>query len=351
MKQYFPERYSPSNESLHGGMSRVYKCVDNLLGREVIIKFVDDPGEQHRLLDEILALKEVRSKHVIQIYDVFGVPGGNSHGIVVEYIGGHSLTDASTVAGSLDTYLSILFQVSCGLCDLHRQKIIHRDIKPGNIKIDESGLVKIFDFGLSRFDEINNETVGFAGTPNYAAPELWKKVVPLPFAPSVDVYAFGVLSWHLSGVEIPDGLKPTRSKDIPSFSSLSIGLPESLCNLLDATLAINPLERPSIFELRDSLECLLLKDRHKGILVSPNGVRTLSSDQRTVNLRLGGSSEIKIHYNGFSFVVALVSGPVLVNHSPITEGSVLPKSCVIELSGSSSRVFVTFDASNPEVLP
>jgi serine/threonine-protein kinase len=66
----------------------------------------------------------------------------------------------------------MLYQVATGLSDLHAQGIIHRDIKPDNIKIDESGLVKIFDFGLARFSGVNNETQGFAGTFGYAAPEL-----------------------------------------------------------------------------------------------------------------------------------------------------------------------------------
>ncbi|WP_208604732.1 protein kinase domain-containing protein, partial [Pseudomonas lactis] len=90
--------------------------------------------------------------------------------IVLEFINGETLSSASFSADT--NYLHLIWQISCGLADIHSHEIIHRDIKPGNIKIDGEGVVKILDFGLSR-NNAAAETRSIIGTPVFMAPELW----------------------------------------------------------------------------------------------------------------------------------------------------------------------------------
>lgn len=71
--------------------------------------------------------------------------------------------------------LKKLWQIACGLSDIHSAKIIHRDIKPNNIRVDENKIVKILDFGLARSSGTEAFTHSVIGTLGYMAPELWKR--------------------------------------------------------------------------------------------------------------------------------------------------------------------------------
>lgn len=355
MERFIPTRYEPLQKPMRGGMSHVYICKDTLLKRKVAIKFVDDPEDERRLLDEISALQNVRSKHVVQIYDVFRDESAPCYGIVLEYLDGPELSVDRVGQDSLARHISILYQVASGLSDLHDQGVIHRDIKRDNIREDASGIVKIFDFGLARFSGVNSETQGFAGTFGYAAPELYPADAK-KFTTAVDVYAFGILAWYLTGQDPPSSLVPVRKGNPPSFSSLAIKLPPPICDLLDRALAVEPSARPSISQLRGALEAYLLQGSHKGLLVTSNSVRTIDASHASVRLVLSdkpGGNEwvIGIHYNGFAFVVKEVTADVLVNNRLVSVGETLPKSCVITLGGNGDkRAFATFDVSNPEVV-
>ncbi len=349
-----PARYRPTGEVLRGGMSEVCICTDSLLDRKVVVKFIGDPSQLNRVIDEIKALQKLRSKHVVQIYDYYVDAVNQQIGIVEEFVGGSSLQEYPLPGStpSLNDYLLLLYQVSSGIADLHKQGVIHRDIKPDNIKFDDAGLVKIFDFGLARFAGQNDHTVGFAGTLIYAAPELLRNHA-LAFTNAVDVYAFGILAWHLTGQGIPRELSsvPPQLDLKPSFASLSIAIPDELVALLDRATLLNPAERPGIAEIVHTIESLLLKDKHKGLLVSGNETLVIGSDKRALRLRLGAASSIGIQYTGFAFCVTETEGSVLVNNSKVQVGDILPKSCVITLGGAeSNRVFATFDISNPEVV-
>ncbi|UQQ18148.1 protein kinase [Salmonella sp. WGH-01] len=71
--------------------------------------------------------------------------------------------------------LKKLWQIACGLSDIHSAKVIHRDIKPNNIRVDENKIVKILDFGLARTSGTEAFTHSVIGTLGYMAPELWKR--------------------------------------------------------------------------------------------------------------------------------------------------------------------------------
>jgi serine/threonine protein kinase len=352
-----PSRYKPTGEVLTGGTGEVLICQDNILERKVAIKFIQDIKDKRRLLDEIKALQKIRSKHVVQIFDVIINTDNDNRriGIIQEYVSGDDLTSfAKGGILSIDEYLKTLYQIASGISDIHEQGLIHRDIKPNNIKFDQSKIIKIFDFGLARFSGDNDSTLGFVGTREFAAPELYRTGT-VPFTSAVDTYAFGVTAWYLSGIPIPKVLSeiPPNITNIPSFSSLPLNIPDQIIKLLDNTLIEDSSNRPSMSDIRDILKNHLLKDKHRALFVYANKIYTLESSRRFVKLDVQNHGSIHIRYDGLNFLVDFIRGAVFINNQPALLHQIIPKSCVITLGDSSrraKRMFVTFDISNPEVV-
>jgi eukaryotic-like serine/threonine-protein kinase len=355
MSNGIPSRYVPTGKVLTGGMGEVLICQDTSLEREVAIKFIQDVGDQRRLFDEIAALQKIRSKHVVQIFDVFLNEIDRRIGIVQEYISGDDLTSFSEKESiSLNEYLKVLYQVASGISDIHAQGLIHRDVKPNNMKFDRSNIIKIFDFGLARFSGRNDSTLGFAGTPGFAAPELYRSGL-VPFTNAVDTYAFGITAWYLSGIKIPESLlrRPPNLTNVPSFASLSLKIPHPIVNLLDCTLAEDLNNRPSMSDITNLLGNYLLKDKHRALLVYRSGTYNLSRAKRLVKLDVQNYGSLHVRYDGLNFLIEFVNGAVFVNNQAVQKGQVLPKDCVITLGDGSrgaNRIFITFDISNPEVV-
>jgi serine/threonine-protein kinase len=266
--------------------------------------------------------------------------------------------DLTSFAGkgslSLNEYLKVLYQIASGISDIHAQGLIHRDVKPNNMKFDQSSIIKIFDFGLARFSGRNDSTLGFAGTPGFAAPELYRTGSVL-FTNAVDTYAFGITAWYLSGVEIPESLlrRPPNFSNIPSFSSLPLNIPQSIVNLLDLTLAEDISDRPSMLDIKNLLGKYLLENKHRALLAYGINTYILDNKKRLVKLNVPNYGSLHIRYDGLDFLIDLVNGSVSVNNQAVQQGQILPGDCVITLgdfSGGANRIFITFDVSNPEVV-
>lgn len=348
-----PARYQPNGNKDSGGFGSVIYCQDTHLDRPVAIKSIKDISENHRLFDELNALMRLRSKHVVQVFDI--VLGKNDTiGIVQEFIDGDDLWNSPIPKSSYENYLKTLWQIASGIADIHKAGVIHRDIKPNNIKFDAEGIVKIFDFGLSRSEGIKAATKGFKGTFGFAAPELFATDT-VPFTKAIDTYAFGVTAICLSGSDLPDELKKIPPHLIPSnfFSTLPMTLPNELAALLEKCLSHNPDERPPMATVRDQLSRQLLRDKHQALAVYNNQTNVLNSSKRTVSLRVEGIGEIKIEYDGFRFYVVFVSGEVFINNQTVELNEEIPGSCVVALGAAyrgNNRTYITFDISNPEVV-
>ena len=258
MNNKISNRYLYKGSRMSGGMSNALLFFDEILERDVIIKSIKDSTNLKRLLDEIRALQAVRSNYVVQIFDMVRIPP-NEIKIVQEYLPGDDLVNYH--AKNAEEYLKILYQLSSGLQDIHDHQIIHRDIKLNNVKYDSEGYLKIFDFGLSRFQNVNDSTVGFRGTIGYAAPELYSPGI-INFTKEVDTYAFGISAWYLSGAALTSGLKtrpPTGLDSTLDFSSLPIKLPNDISKILNKTLEIEPQNRPTIQEIKEFNWSLFIK--------------------------------------------------------------------------------------------
>ena len=213
-------RYEPTGITSAGGMGEVIECVDSHLQRRVIIKRLQVGVEERRLIDEQKALAKVRSKHVVQLYDIIELTDRkkSDKAIVIEFIEGENLDVGSYKVGR--KYLNVLLQIACGLKDIHDAGVIHRDIKPNNIRLDKEGVVKIIDFGLARsLDDAKTRSI--IGTPVFMAPELWSDKT-VSFDHSIDVYAFGATSLALLSKTLPTELV-NRPPQAVSLTTLSAG--------------------------------------------------------------------------------------------------------------------------------
>src|SRR5439155_10902943 len=129
---------------------------------------------------------------------------GGFHFIEMEYIpGGLSLRESIIRSGALDTVQAstLLRQVSQALNAAHASGLIHRDVKPANVLINDQVHAKLADFGLvRRIGEFDRVGVAVAGTPTYMAPELF---VGTPASHASDIYAVGVMYFYLLSARLP----------------------------------------------------------------------------------------------------------------------------------------------------
>lgn len=350
-----PKRYVSTGKSAKGGFGEVLFCIDSHLKRTVAIKFLHDLDEIRRSYDELKALLQLRSKHIVQVYDLVKCDDG-SIGIVEEFVNGDDLWQSQYPNSSIDNFLKTLWQIASGISDIHSANIIHRDIKPNNMKLDPEGLVKIYDFGLARNTGEAAKTKGFKGTFGFAAPELLSGE-EVNFTSAIDVYAFGASVFVLAGEVIPPCLMQVPPVlPAPGFFSGLLGglLPIELSGLLEKCLATNPNDRPDMDSLRAELARYLLKDKHQAIAVISGKPSYLNSSSRKVGLKFGEIGSIEITYDGLYFTATVATGEIYINNRKVVVGDVIPSSCVVVFGISTrprnERAIFTFDISNPEVV-
>ena len=219
------DRYELGEKLGSGGMSTVYGATDRVLERTVAVKILaehlsDDEKFVARFRREALAVARLIHPNIVQVYDT-GVDRGR-HYIVMEYVEGRSVAQLLQRRGRLGAPVSVSIgvQACAGLQYAHRQGIIHRDVKPGNLMViggpagrPERGTsshdpptgemtVKLTDFGIARAAEQSRLTqVGsVVGTAAYLAPEQARGEEATPAA---DVYALGVVVYQMLTGRLP----------------------------------------------------------------------------------------------------------------------------------------------------
>jgi len=328
-------------------------CRDKQLNRQVAIKIIKDVSDKEALRSEVSALATIQSKHVVQLYD-FVVDGGGSYAAIVqEYLPGEDLSAFSSGPADLSRYLKALFQISCGIADIHAHGKIHRDIKPMNMRFDAEGIIKVFDFALSCDVSPTPVTRTARGTDVYRAPELYG-TLPVTFTAAVDVYAFGVTAWEMLDPFVPlefQEFPPFTSGGVVSFSSHALGLTPDVVAILDKTISVNPAFRPQMAEIRDVLARRLLFGKHVGCLTYDGGIHKLASVGNSVTVNVPGvAASFRLTYDGLVFHMINISGNVDINNVSATNDCIMPESCVLTTSNGRVRKFLTFDISHPEVV-
>jgi len=239
-----------------GAMGEVYRAYDPLIDRMVAIKVVrpdlatGSGSDQwlQRFRREARAAGRRFHPNIIAILDF-----GEDHGmpfLAMEYVEGNSLDAFLKSSGPLDPSrgVAIITQVLSALGFAHQNGIIHRDVKPSNIMILNSGEVKVADFGIARIDASEFTIVGdLLGTPAYMAPEQFSGA---PVDTRTDLFAAGVILF-----EMLTGVKPFRGKSITEIMSLmenrgpedirtlNPSVPNSLKQVINKALAFEPARR------------------------------------------------------------------------------------------------------------
>ncbi len=236
-----------------GGMGVLYRAHDNVLERDVALKmmlvdFSHDTAARERFLREARAVARLAHRNVVTIHELGEVDG--TPYIVMEFLGGRDL-DAlmkAEVQLSLVQKLEIASQVCEGLAYAHEQGIVHRDIKPGNVRVLDDGTVKILDFGIAKFAMSSvTQTGTVMGTPSYMAPE---QIMGQPIDGRSDLFSAGVLLYELlSGTKPFQGDSPTavvyqimNGEPVPLKNSIP-DLPDPINDIVTHALRKNPEER------------------------------------------------------------------------------------------------------------
>jgi len=222
-------------EFLGGGMARVYRAKDSVLGRQVALKILaetaaGDPEAKARFLQEARLASSIAHENIIAVYD-FGEEQGRPF-MVMEFLEGESLRDAiqNHRTGDFARRMQIGLQVGRAIGHIHLKKIVHRDIKPENIHIDPLGRAKLMDFGIAKADGVHLTKTGLTlGTPYYMSPE---QVLGQDVTTQTDVYSFGVLMF-----ELMTGKKPIEAEDLEKIFHNILYDPLNLEPLHEAAVA------------------------------------------------------------------------------------------------------------------
>jgi serine/threonine-protein kinase len=193
-----------------GAMAFVYKARQLSLNRIVAIKvlpkrFTENPEYVERFYKEGQAAGKLNHPNIVQAFDV-GESGGY-HYFVMEYVEGKTISD-DLVAGKVFSEkeaLEIIIQVAHALAHAHAKGLIHRDVKPKNIMIDKSGVVKLADMGLARettdIAAAQSEAGKAYGTPYYIAPEQIRGRIDIDGR--ADIYGLGATFYHMVTGQVP----------------------------------------------------------------------------------------------------------------------------------------------------
>ncbi|MDH7511529.1 MAG: protein kinase [Clostridiales bacterium] len=203
----FAGRYQIIEELGKGGMGTVYRALDKKLGEEIALKLIrpeaaSDRVTLERFRTELKAARQIVHKNVARMFDLNeekGIPY-----ITMEYVKGENLRRLIKKVGRLspEQAVPIARQVCQGLAEAHRLGVLHRDLKPQNIMIDEEGKARIMDFGLARFlkSDGTTETGVVIGTPAYISPE---RVEGQEADGRSDLYSLGIVLYEMVAGRTP----------------------------------------------------------------------------------------------------------------------------------------------------
>ena len=204
----FADRYEILAAIGRGGMGSVYRARDADLDEEVAIKTVrpellTDPVVVERFKDEIRLARRLTHRNVVRTHD-FGEFGGVYY-LTMEFVEGITVRELIDTRGKLAVgpVLAIAAQLADSLALAHEQGIVHRDIKPQNLLLDEGGVLKVMDFGIARLAARRAELTEaglVVGTPAYMPPE---QLLAEPVDARSDLYAVGVVLYECLTGSLP----------------------------------------------------------------------------------------------------------------------------------------------------
>ncbi|MGR6319339.1 serine/threonine-protein kinase [Micromonospora soli] len=249
-------RYRLDDRVATGGMGDVWRATDLVLGRQVAVKvllpaLVSDPDFIARFRAEARIMAALRSPGIVQVFDCGEdeLPDGSrADYLVMEFVEGEPLSKRIEAAGHLEVAetMSIVAQVAQALHAAHARGIVHRDVKPSNLLVQEDGTVVLVDFGVARSTNVTSitSTNAVPGTALYMAPE---QAAGRPVSGATDIYALGAVTYCcLTGTPPFTGDNPLQVAvrhldDEPP--ELPAEIPPSVRELVARALAKDPADR------------------------------------------------------------------------------------------------------------
>ena len=251
-----------------GGLGVVYRATQDPIDRIVAIKvilpqFANDPSFIRRFESEAQVVARLEHPHIVPLYD-FWRKAGRAY-LVMRYLGGGSVRDLVNRQGklSLDMVSRISMQTLSAMAFAHRNGVIHRDIKPDNVFMDEDGNAYLSDFGIAKTTGGSgdpSEAAGqIVGTPAYLAPE---QIRGEEATAQSDIYAFGIMLYEMLSGERPfqDVSLATLvyrhlNEPLPMIDHERLNLPPVFNGIIQRATAKNPRERHrDAIELNDALQ-------------------------------------------------------------------------------------------------
>ncbi len=203
----FAGRYQIIEELGRGGMGKVYKALDTEIKEKVALKLIKpeisvDKKTIERFQNELKFARKISHRNVCRMYDLNKDAG--SYYITMEFVSGEDLKRFIRRSGRLTVSkgIDIATQICEGLDEAHRLGVVHRDLKPGNIMIDNDGNARIMDFGIARSVEGKGITGAgvMIGTPEYMSPE---QVEGKDIDQRSDIYSLGVILYEMLTGRVP----------------------------------------------------------------------------------------------------------------------------------------------------
>jgi serine/threonine protein kinase len=266
-EQLFADRYRLDRRLGVGGMATVQLAFDTRLERNVAVKLLaehlaEDSSFVSRFRREALAAARLVHPNIVQVFDFGSDVHSGRQFIVMEYVDGHSCAELLRDRGPMPPRdaVEILTQACRGLDYAHRNGVVHRDVKPGNLMVNTDGVVKLADFGIAKAAEQSDITkVGSVlGTAAYLSPEQARGE---PAGPASDIYALGVVCYQLMAGKLPyeaasltDLARLQESAPPPRLSDEVRDVPPALAAAVSRALARDPERRyADAAEMEDAL--------------------------------------------------------------------------------------------------
>jgi tetratricopeptide (TPR) repeat protein len=234
-----------------GGSGIVFLAKDKARDRLVALKRMSheisrNTEDKALFLAEARTLAELRHPRIVEFYEA--LESGEDVYLVLEYVDWETLQTVLALRGRLTPaeVAPVLTAVAEALVFAHEKKVIHRDLKPGNIVAGPKNFVKVMDFGIARHfdpDTMDTQEVDIVGTPAYMAPEQHAGIT----TPLSDIYSFGVTAYVLVTGRLPFAGPSTlyySQKMERDYSRLPAEVPSYLRELIDRCLMFEPEKRP-----------------------------------------------------------------------------------------------------------